>query len=184
MKKRYTYIAKPFTPFVIRRATINNNSLLTGRNIKTGRMTTLTKVNTYYRLSFLITIYTFLFALLQIVDAKDLEKDNDNLLTDLEKDNDILLTDIDESEGRFFNVTLAPYVVVLGALATALLISIPLALALIMGSGGGDDTKGGDAGYGSSSNSGYGGEYRYFYNNRKRRSPGIDVKINSKCITC
>ena len=154
-----------------------------GDDIKTGRMTTLTKVITYYRLSFVIVIGTFLFTHFNTVDAKDLEKDNEIPREDIEKFNKIPLTDIDESEGRFFNITYAPYVLLLGALSTALLISIPLILALLMGKGGGDDTYGGgDTGYGSRSDSGYAGDYRYFDNNRKRRSTGIDVKINSKCI--
>jgi hypothetical protein len=83
------------------------------------------------------------------------------------------------------NVSAAPWVFILGALATTLLIAIPLAMALMMGSGGKEETYGGyggDAGYDSSPSSGYaGGEYRYFFNSRKKRSSGIDVKINSKC---
>ena len=141
--------------------------------------TTLTKVIIHCIFSFPIAITTFLLGPSQIVKANNRERDNEILLTDLDKNSDIILTDIDDSEGRFFNITYAPYVFLLGALATALLISIPLAVALLMGSNG-DDTKG-DSGYGSSSSSGHGGDYRFLYNSRKRRSPGIDVEINSKC---
>ena len=104
---------------------------------------------------------------------------------DLYKDDHIELTDFDESESRTFNITLAPWVFLLGALAAGLLLAIPLAMALLMHSGGKEETYGGyggDAGYGSSSSgSGYGGDYRYFFHTRKKRSRGIDVKINSKC---
>ena len=118
--------------------------------------------------------------ILPVTDAYDSEKDKD--LSELDWDNNIFLTDIDQPEGRTFNISIAPWVFLLGALATALLLAIPLALALFGGSGGQEDTYGGDAGYGGSPDSGYGGEYRYFFNDRKKRSSSIDVKINSKCI--
>ena len=72
----------------------------------------------------------------------------------------------------------------LGALAAGLLLAIPLAMALLMHSGGKEETYGGyggDAGY-SSPSSGYGGDYRYFFASRKKRASVMDVKINSKCI--
>ena len=120
---------------------------------------------------------------LPITYANDLKIDNEILLNNLERDNNILLSELDESEPRIFNISYAPWVFILGALATTLLIAIPLALALLMGSGG-EETYGGyggDSGYESSPSSGYGhGEYRYFFNTRKKRSSGIDVKINSK----
>ena len=130
-------------------------------------MKSLKQVIIHHKISFVISIFILSHPFLHIVDA-----------TDLDRDTDILLTDIDEqSEGRFLNLTLNSLTVfLLGALATVLLVSIPIILALLMGSkGGGDDT-----GYGSSSNAGYGGDHSYYYSSRKRRSPDIDVKINSK----
>ena len=147
----------------------------------------MTKVITYNTFSFLfIRISLLSVLLLHVTNADDLENDYDILENDLERDNDIFLTELDEPEPRFFgNVSAAPWVFILGALATTLLIAIPLAMALMMGSGGKEETYGGyggDAGYDSSPSSGYsGGEYRYFFNSRKKRSSGIDVKINSKC---
>jgi len=133
---------------------------------------------------FLVNTNILLIMILPVTDANNLEKDTD--LSDLERNNNIFMRDIDEPEGRFLNITYAPWVFLLGALATVLLLAIPLALALFGGSGGEEETyggDGGDAGYGSdSSGSGYGAEYRYFFNTRKKRSSGFDVKINSKCI--
>ena len=145
----------------------------------------MTKVINYNTFSFIfIRISLLTVLLLQITNANDLENDYDLLQNNLERDNNIFLTELDEPEPRFFNITYAPWVFILGALATTLLLAIPLALALFMGSGGKEETYGGyggDAGYDSSPSSGYGGgEYRYFFNNRKKRSSGIDVKINSK----
>ena len=146
-------------------------------------MTKVINYNTYFII--FIRLSLLLVFLLPITNANDLENDYDILLSNLEKDDNILLTELDEPEPRFFNITYAPWVFILGALATTLLLVIPLALALLMGSGGKEETYGGyggDAGYDSSPSSGYGGggEYRYFFSNRKKRSSGIDVKINSK----
>ena len=108
---------------------------------------------------------------------------NNGLIDSYEDDNIVLLTELDESEGRTFNITLAPWVFLLGALAAGLLLAIPVALALLMNSGGKEETYGGyggDAGY-SSPSSGY-GDYRYFFTTRKKRASVMDVKINSKCI--
>ena len=121
--------------------------------------------------SFVACIFILSYPLLHIVDAKDLEGDLDFPLTDID----------DPSEGRFLNYTSIPITVfLLGGLATALLITLPLIMVFMMHLGGGEDTKGSGSGYGRSSYLEYEGENSYYYNNRKRRSPGIDININSK----
>ena len=101
---------------------------------------------------------------------------------DLYKTDNLVLTEFDESAARTFNITLAPWVFLLGALAAGLLLAIPIAMALLMHAGGKEETYGGygNTGY-SSPSSGYGGDYRYFFASRKKRASVMDVKINSKC---
>ena len=144
-------------------------------------MTSKTKVMSNFRLvTLLIMICIVLLGGLPLSYSTYVSNDE----RDLYKDDHIELTDFDESESRTFNITLAPWVFLLGALAAGLLLAIPLAMALLMHSGGKEETYGGyggDAGY-SSPSSGYGGDYRYFFASRKKRASVMDVKINSKCI--
>ena len=143
-------------------------------------MTSTTKVITKFKfIPHLISISLILFGGLPLSNSQYASND----LIDLYNDDGLVLTDIDGSEARTFNITLAPWVFLLGALAAGLLLAIPLAMALLMHSGGKEETYGGygggDAGY-SSPSSGYGSDYRYFYASRKKRASD-DVKINSKC---
>ena len=139
-------------------------------------MTTSTKVINYFRFLFSRIVFAILlFRYMPIIDAKEIGPEFDLIKKDLEGDSSILLTELDESEARFYNISYAPWVFILGALATTLLIAIPLALVLLGGSGEKEE-----AGYSSPSSS-YGGEYRYFFTSRKKRSSAIDLQINSKC---
>ena len=139
-------------------------------------MTKSTKVIIHFRFSFSRVVFAILlFRYMSIIDAKEIGPEFDLIKKDLEGDSSILLTELDEPEARFYNISYAPWVFILGALATTLLIAIPLAMVLLGGSGEKEE-----AGYSSPSSS-YGGEYRYFFTNRKKRSSVIDLQINSKC---
>ena len=118
--------------------------------------------------SFLASIFILSYPYLHTVDAKDLEGDLDFPLTDID----------DPSEGKFLNYTSIPITVfLLGGLATALLITLPLIMVFMMHLGGGEEES---SGYGRSSYVEYKGDNSYYYSNRKRRSPGADININSK----